>query len=198
MVLEFGTAAVETIELLLINILVGVTQVDKHASIFIKPSLILQVLQGLGWLNTELGTSLLVSILGLSFSTIIVLNGKAKFIDRLNEHHVVGHDLQGVGLVDLIFDLETFLQGVHRILQELSLVIILLLDVRIDITILGFLILDEVKETLVHSNFQLLVIISVLNDLVNSVFEGVDIGVVSSNDVSVLLNGSLDNTLAYS
>ena len=109
MVLKFGTAAAEFIELLLINVLVGVAQVDKYVSIFLKPSLILQVFQSLGWLNTELGTSLLVSVLGFSFSTLIVLNGNAEFIDRNNVYHVVSHDLQGVSLMDLIFDLKTFL-----------------------------------------------------------------------------------------
>ena len=52
-------------------------------------------------------------------------------------------------------------------------VIIFLLDARIDITILRFLILDEVKKTLVYCNLQLLMVISVLDDLVNGVLEGI-------------------------
>ena len=76
----------------------------------------------------------------------------------------------------------------NRIIQEFSLVVILLLDVWIDFTILCFLILYKIEKTLVDSNLQLLMIICVLDYLVDGIFEVVNGRVIVPNDVSVRLD----------
>ena len=83
----------------------------------------------------------------------------------------------------------------HRIIQELFLVVILLLDVRVDVTILCLLILNKTEKTLVYSNLQLLMIICVLDHLVDGIFEVVNGRVIVPNDVSVCLDRLLDNAL---
>ena len=67
----------------------------------------------------------------------------------MDQIHVVGHDLQIVGLVNLTFNFETLLERVHGVLQELLLVLILLLDIRVHIAVLGALVLNESVQTLV-------------------------------------------------
>ena len=70
-------------------------------------------------------------------------------------------------------------------------------DVGVDVSILGFLVLDEIEEALVHSDLQLLVVVSVLDYLVDCVLEVVDDGVVVADDVPVSLNALLDEALAH-
>ena len=77
-------------------------------------------------------------------------------------------------------------------------VLILILDVLVDLTILLLLIFDEIEETLVHGNFELLVVVSVLNDLIDSIFEVVDDRFIVPLDNSILLNEVLDEALAHS
>ena len=77
-------------------------------------------------------------------------------------------------------------------------IFVLILDVLVDLTIFLLLIFDECKETLVHSNFELLVIVSVLNNLIDRVFEVVDDRVIVPLDNSILLDEILDEALAHS
>ena len=70
-------------------------------------------------------------------------------------------------------------------------------DVGVDVSILGFLVLDEIEEALVHSDLQLLVVVSVLDYLIDCVLEVVDDGVVVADYVSVRLNALLNETLAH-
>ena len=86
----------------------------------------------------------------------------------------------------------------HGILQELLLVLVLILDVLVDLTILFLFILNEIEKTLVNGNFELLVIISILDNLIDSILEVVDDLVVVSEDVSICFNMLLNNTLTHS
>ena len=86
----------------------------------------------------------------------------------------------------------------HRILEELALSLVLLLDVGVDVTILRLLILNEIEEALIDSNLQLLMIIRILNDLVDSILEVVDVSLIVPNDVSIGLDRFLDHTLSQS
>ena len=115
----------------------------------------------------------------------------------MNQVHVVGHDLQVVGLVNLTFNFETLLERVHGVLQELLLVLILLLDVRVHIAILCALVLNESVQTLVEFGLELSMVISVLDYLVHSVLEVIDIGLVIANLVSVGRNRLGNQSLSY-
>ena len=143
-----------------------------------------------------LSAQLLVPVLGIFLVLGELLNVGANLANRLDQCHVVRHDRQVVSLVDLTLDLETLLERMHRVLEELALVLVLLLNVGVDVTILSLLVLDEVEETLVDGNLQLLMVIGVLNDLIDSVLEVVDDRIVVTDDVTVRLDGFLDETLA--
>ena len=82
-----------------------------------------------------------------------------------------------------------------RVLEELLLVIVLLLDVGVNIAILSFLVLDKKVQTLVDCDFKLLVIISVLNNLIYGILIAVDLVLISPNCVSELFNRPLDDAL---
>ena len=87
----------------------------------------------------------------------------------------------------------------HRmVFEELLLIFVLILDVLVDLTVFLLLIFDECKETLVHGNFELLVVVSVLNNLIDRVFEVVDDRVIVPLDNSILLDEVLDEALAHS
>ena len=60
------------------------------------------------------------------------------------------------------------------------------------------LVFNELEETLVYGNFELLVVISILNDLVDCIFKVVDDRVIVPLNDSVLLDKVLDETLAHS
>lgn len=70
----------------------------------------------------------------------------AKFLDLRNESDIFGHDVLVVLLVNQIFFLKTLLQGLVRLFQVFFLVDEFLLDVRIDICLLGTLTFDIGSE----------------------------------------------------
>jgi len=144
-----------------------------------------------------LRTKLLVLVLRVDLLAFLLLDIFTHFGDLGNQVHVVCHDLQVVGFMDLTLDLQALLERVHGILKELSLVFILLLNVWIDVAVLGLLILNELVKGLVDRDLELGVVVSARDHLVDSVFEVADNGVVVANDVSVGLNLLLDEALAH-
>lgn len=64
-------------------------------------------------------------------------------------------------------------------------VLVLLLDVRVDVSILCLLMFDKIEETLVDSDLELLMVICVLNHLVDGILHIVDECVVVANDVTI-------------
>ena len=142
-----------------------------------------------------LRTVLLVLVFFVLLVLLQLLDIAAHVADPLNEVHVVSHDLQIVSLVDLALNLKALLKGVHGVFKELSLVLVLLFNVGVDVSILGFLILHEVEQALVDGDLQLLVVIRVLDHLVNGILEVVDDGVVVADDVAVRLDCFLDEAL---
>ena len=69
----------------------------------------------------------------------------------MDQVHVISHDLQVIGLVDLAFNLEALLERLDRVDQEFSLVVILLFNVRVDVSIFGLLVFDELEQRLLDS-----------------------------------------------
>lgn len=63
-------------------------------------------------------------------------------------------------------------------------ILVLLLDVGVDVAVLLLLILDEIEERLVDGDLELLMVISVLNDLVDRVLKVVDDSIVVADDVT--------------
>ena len=84
----------------------------------------------------------------------------------------------------------------HRILKELSLVFVLLLDVRVDVSVLCLLMFDKIEETLVDSDLELLMVICVLDHLVDGILHIVDEGIVVADDVAIRCDCFGDEGLA--
>ena len=82
--------------------------------------------------------------------------------------------------MDLTFSFKPLFEREHGVFKEFLLVLVLVLNVLIDFTVFFLLILDEFVQTLIYSHFQLLVIVSILDNLVDCVFEVVDYRVVVS------------------
>ena len=131
---------------------------------------------------------MLVLVVVFSFGALRLLDTLSHQSDLVNQVHVVCHDLKVVRLVNLALNFESLLEGRHRVLQELLLVLVLLLDVRLHIAVLRPLVLDERVQTLVQLALQLGVVIGVLHDLVYSVLEIVDVSLVVADCISVCGN----------
>ena len=175
----------------------GPHRIPQHVRVLIEIVLVLEFFERAGWLDAIARTHLLVLVLSIDAFFLFLDDVLTNIRYSTDQVHIVGHDLQVVSLVDLTFDLEALLKRRHRVLQELPLVLVLLGDVGVDVPILGLLVLDEVEEALVHSDLQLLVVVSVLDYLVDCVLEVVDDGVVVADDVPVSLNALLNETLAH-
>jgi hypothetical protein len=80
-----------------------------------------------------------LDILGFLEQSVKVFDFLAKFLDLRDKSDVFCHDVLVVLLVNQIFFLKTLLQGLVRLFQVFFLVDELLLDVRIDICLLGTL-----------------------------------------------------------
>ena len=173
-----------------------ILNVSEHVGVLLEVLGLLKLLDALGRPDAILGAHLLVLVLLVSLQLLLLLDLFAEILALLQQVHVLAHDQDVVRLVDLIFDFDSLLQRVHGVLEELALVFVLLLDVRVNLTVLRLLVLDEVEETSVDGNLQLLVIIGVLDDLVDGVFELVDVVVVVPDDVAVRLDRLLDDTLS--
>ena len=78
-------------------------------------------------------------------------DGLPDFADTVDQVHVISHDLQVISLVDLAFNLEALLERLDRVDQEFSLVVILLFNVRVDVSVFGLLVFDELEQRLLHS-----------------------------------------------
>ena len=172
-------------------------RIPQHVGVLIKIALVLGFFVGTGWLDPITRTHLLVLVFSINALALFRLDVFTDLSYSFDQVHVVGHDLQVVRLVDLALDLEALLKRLHRVLQELLLVIVLLRDSGTDVSALGLLVLDEVKEALVDSDLQLLVVVSVLDHLVDCVLEVVDDCIVVADYVPVSLNALLNETLAH-
>ena len=148
-------------------------------------------------LNLVLRAQLLVVVLSLSPLFLDFIDASTYLVDFLDQVHVVGHDLKVVRLMNLAFRLKSLFQRVHGVLQELPLVLILVLNVLIDLAVLLLLILDKPEQALVHSDLELLVIISELHDLVHCILEVVDDRVVVAKHVPILLYMLLNDPLSH-
>ena len=81
-------------------------------------------------MQSDKPTLLLLEVVFCLFKLLIKLpNFTPKSADLGNQLNVVFHDVQMLFLVNLSFFLKTLLQGSHRVVQVLLLVLILLLDV---------------------------------------------------------------------
>ena len=100
--------------------------------------------------------------------------------------------------MDFTLNLDSLLQGCHGVFQELLLLVVLFPNVRIDVTILGLLVLDVGVQVLLHSHFKLLVVINVLDCPEYCILEPIDILFIASNDVLALSDQQLDLLLSAS
>ena len=66
-------------------------------------------------------------VLNLQISHLI-----PQLVNHVNELNVIIHDAQVIFLMHLTLFLQPFLQSVHRVFEELLLVIILSFDIRVD------------------------------------------------------------------
>ena len=83
--------------------------------------------------------------------------------------------------MNLTLDLQAFPERIYRVIKELLLIYVLFLDTRHNVSILGFLVLDEMEQALVYGNLQLLMVVCILDHLVHSILEVVDGGFVLAN-----------------
>ncbi len=120
----------------------------------------------------------------------------SNFANCLNQVHIVSHYFQIVSFVDLTFNLETLFERVHRVLQILFLVFVLLLNVLVDILIASLLVFDESVEQFIDSHFQLLVIIDARDHLEYCILEILDNLVVVSDNVRICSNSFEDARLS--
>lgn len=172
-------------------------RVAEDTFVFLEPIWVFKGFKVASRFDAVLRAQLLVSVLGVNLLAFLLLNVLTNRANLRDQVHVVGHDLQVVCFVDLAFDLEAFLERLHGVIEEFALVLILLLDVGVDVAILRLLILNELVKGLVYGNLQLRVIVSVLDYLVDGIFEVADNRVVVANNVTVRFNLLLDETLAH-
>ena len=124
----------------------------KHFRILSQPLRVFQVFHALSRPDTIPGAQLLVLVIILTLRDGELLDVRSNVSNSPDQIHVVSHDLQVVCLVDLAFNLETLLQRVHRVFEELLLVLVLKLDAWVHVAVLSPLVCNKVVQTLVDSN----------------------------------------------
>jgi len=143
-------------------------------------------------MQSDKPTLLLLEVVFCLFKLLIKLpNFTPKSADLGNQLNVVFHDVQMLFLVNLSFFLKTLLQGSHRVVQVLLLVLILLLDVCVDFHVFHRLVLNILEETILGCKLQLFVIVNVVHNEVNCVFESLNVGLIFSDFISALLDDNL-------
>ncbi len=185
------------IQCFIILVLDRIAQVFEYFCVLTEPVGVVEVVEGLSWLDTVPGAQVLVRIVRVDLALSYLNNVVSNITDLLYEIHIVSHDLQVISFMDLAFNLKALLQRVDRVFKELFLVLVLLLDVGIDVSILGVKAFYEIVQTLINGDLQLLVIVRILHDLVDSVFQAVDIGLVFADNVPVSCNSFGNKSLAH-
>ena len=122
-----------------------ISHVSEHRCVLFEIPRVIEVLKLLGWLDSVLCAQLLVLVLLVHPIAFTITNFVSQVSARRDQIHVVAHNQNVVGFVDLPFDIESLFQGLHGVLQELALVFILLLDVGVYVSILRFLVFDETE-----------------------------------------------------
>ena len=77
-------------------------------------------------------------------------------------------------------------------------VFILQLDVLVDVLVSSLLVLDERVQALVHGHLKISVVVNVLYDIMNGVFEAFNDALVVSDNVTVRADSVHDQSLAHS
>lgn len=126
--------------------------------------------------------------------TLQVSDLLAKLGDQHDELDVLCHDLHVLLLVDVLRFLEATFQTVLRVLQVSSLILELLLDIWINFDVLGGLVFDVGVQIFVNDLLQLIGVINVLNDPVDSVFELTNLNVVLA-DLGTIVPDHIDHVL---
>lgn len=116
--------------------------------------------------------------------------------DILNQVHVVSHCFEVCCLLNLALYFDSFLKGVNRVLQELSLVFLLLLDVLVDIFVVGLLVFHVSIQALINSSLQLLLVFNAVHNCLAIVLEFVDHTFVVADFFIAYRDGCLDFFLA--
>lgn len=100
--------------------------------------------------------------------------------------------------MDLLLFLKSLLEGVLRVVQVSLLILVLLLDIRVDFSILHRLRSYVWIKVLIDHSLQLVEVIDVLDNPVNGILEALDEDVVGSNLCSILLDKVLHMLLSCS
>lgn len=134
---------------------------------------------------------------------MLVLSGSLRHFlsqvaDLFNQLNVVLHHVLVVLPMDLIFLFETLLERMVRRFQVLALVDVLLLDIRINFDILNCVIFHVAVERRLNRLLQLIVIIDILNNPVNSIFETLNVDVLRADPGPRSLNDFLHFLLPIS
>jgi len=100
--------------------------------------------------------------------------------------------------MDLLLFLKSLLKRVLGVVQVPLLILVLLLDIRINFSILHWLRSDVRVKVLIDNSLQLIEVIDVLDNPVNGILEALDENVVGSNLCSVLFDQILHVLLSGS
>ena len=82
-----------------------VSHISKHVRVFCEPVRVLKIRKLSRWLDAMLRTHLLIIVLSVGLLTRALLNVVTKKANVLNQVHIVAHDENVVGFVDLTFNL---------------------------------------------------------------------------------------------
>jgi len=100
--------------------------------------------------------------------------------------------------MDLLLFLKSLLKRVLGVVQVPLLILVLLLDIRINFSILHWLRSDVRVKVLIDNSLQLIEVIDVLDNPVNGILEALDEDIVGSNLCSVLFDQILHVLLSGS
>ena len=98
--------------------------------------------------------------------------------------------------MDFTLDFDSLSQRCHRVLQVLLLLVILLTDVRVDVSILCLLVLNVSVEEFVDSYLELLMVIDVVGGPEDGILEAIDELLIPADDILLLANHALNQFLS--
>ena len=105
-----------------------------------------------------------------------------QLVNHIDKFDVIVHDAEVVLLMDLAFLIDTLLEGVDGVLEELFLVVVLGLDIGVNFDVSHLTILHILLvEAAVHGSLEQVEIIDVLNDPVNGRLELLNIDFILSD-----------------
>lgn len=109
---------------------------------------------------------------------LLLVNLISEIVNLLDQFLILAHNVQVVLLVNLVLLLKSLLQRVVTGFQVLLLVDVLFLDVGVNLNVLDLAALHQWEKLIVNCTLQLVMVIDVLHNQVDFVFEIVDDDVI--------------------